>query len=607
MNKLFVTASLLFLSYSVPTVAFELRVIEPRGGGEYRKNQINSVEEPIVEPIEIKPQVFEPQAYQEYIEVTEPVIIKQHQQWIEENNTPIFPVTVEEQSEMLQPLKNVKSNTPPVMIRQQSVIPQPIRNDLKPISAPQSPLLEQSDEEVEKVLSSLDKTKDIARCLLPNNEQPLSFYDVLDRALCQDPNVKDLWLQLKQSEIEKDESYAGYYPKVVLGASYGVTRSNMQYEYAASRSNTINATNTRNSVAGQLQLEWLLYDFGKREAGVKYAEGNYIASKMLVRSELQNIVVNTAQKYLQVLAARAYLKASTNNEKTAKRSYVTSREKRIAGVGILADELQAKNSMSSYEYSRIRYAADLKLAMGELASLLGLPITEEVNLANDSLDVPDNFSMGNVDQLLNTSLKQHPEILSAKQQILASEEALSVAQSSMLPQIYLSANTNLDRQVGYKANAEQSMVSSTISAHGDNSNIALNVSIPLFSGFSNYNQMRKAKNTLDVTQTQYFKKEKEIALKVWSAYQQLAMATENVKTTKELLKNAREAQSLAEGRYQSGVGNILEVLNTQNNLSQAEIYSVESSVNWHLSRLSLAASLGELDLDTLKTTISTNK
>lgn len=113
--------------------------------------------------------------------------------------------------------------------------------------------------------------------------------------------------------------------------------------------------------------------------------------------------------------------------------------------------------------------------------------------------------------------------------------------------------------------------------------MGVNVKVPIFSGFSQYNAVKSAQNRLEQSKNQYAQSKQDIALQVWQTYQSLSTTQSNLKNVSDLVASSRRAYEIARGRYQSGVGSILELLNTQNDLSQAQIDNVNSMVEWHLS------------------------
>lgn len=412
------------------------------------------------------------------------------------------------------------------------------------------------------------------------NGQQLSFYHVVALAICNNPKARETWLTLYQYQIARDKSYAGYMPTIDANSTFNHSENRT---YVSGQ--TINTD--KESWTNTLELSWLLFDFGQREAGVDKAKSELQAIELLSQASLQDIVLDAAQKYFAVIAAQAYLDAARDIELIAYKSLQVTQGKHASGIGELADELQAKNAALSSTNYRIQAEGDLNIAMGSLASVLGKDITKNIRFEN-SLNVPSKLSLKNINAMIEKALNQHPQLLAAKEQITTSEKALSQAQRGLLPSVYLTSRMGNDRPKygpGYE---------------NDELYVGLNVKIPIFSGFSQYNAIRSAHNQLEVSKNQLQQTKQEVALNVWKTYQRLSTAQNNLENMHELVNSSRRAYEIARGRYQSGVGSILELLNTQNNLSEAEMNNVNMLVDWHLARLGLASSLGQLNISTLE-------
>lgn len=330
--------------------------------------------------------------------------------------------------------------------------------------------------------------------------------------------------------------------------------------------------NTTEAWKNTLELSWLLFDFGQREAGIDRANVELNAVEFLTQSELQDVVLDAAQKYFTVIAAQAYLDAARDIELISYKSLQVTQGKREAGVGVLADELQAKNAALSSTNYRIKAEGDVRNAMGALASIMGRDITKNITFQK-GLVMPSESALDNVQQLINSALNQHPYLLSVKEQITVSEKELAIAQRGFLPSVYLTSRWG-------KSEAKYGPT-----YDGDEFYMGVNVKVPIFSGFSQYNAVKSAQNRLEQSKNQYAQSKQDIALQVWQTYQSLSTTQSNLKNVSDLVASSRRAYEIARGRYQSGVGSILELLNTQNDLSQAQIDNVNSMVEWHLSIL----------------------
>jgi len=91
-----------------------------------------------------------------------------------------------------------------------------------------------------------------------------------------------------------------------------------------------------------------------------------------------------------------------------------------------------------------------------------------------------------------------------------------------------------------------------------------------------------------------------VAVNVWGNYQGLKVSAENLHTSQDILESAQAAFKAAGSRYQKGVANILEVLTTQTALANAQQQRIQALAGWRSARIQLAASVGILNLSSLR-------
>ena len=83
---------------------------------------------------------------------------------------------------------------------------------------------------------------------------------------------------------------------------------------------------------------------------------------------------------------------------------------------------------------------------------------------------------------------------------------------------------------------------------------------------------------------------------VWKAYQTLLTNSQALRAADDLLSSAEQSEKVASGRYQAGLGNILDVLTAQSALANARQQRVTALYNFQASRFALAQAMGQLDL-----------
>jgi len=86
-----------------------------------------------------------------------------------------------------------------------------------------------------------------------------------------------------------------------------------------------------------------------------------------------------------------------------------------------------------------------------------------------------------------------------------------------------------------------------------------------------------------------------VILEVQQSFVDLVSARERIRTSEVLLESARENLSLAQGRYQVGVGPLIDVTDAELALTQAESEHIQAIVDFKLSEARLRKAMGLLE------------
>lgn len=429
----------------------------------------------------------------------------------------------------------------------------------------------------------LNEENDIEEaCNITSTTSVKHFAQALTLALCQDPGMRSLALNMRHYLYDYKMSQASWMPDINAIFSSASESDSYAFQHSGSQKQTDRTMNSG------VELNWLLFDFGKREALISQKQDLWLSNRYQALSGLQDFVISFAQTYYQVLAKRTILSAAKQNEMIARKTWDTTQNKYRSGVGVLADALQAENVLLSATQDRVQSEGDYQQSIGQLASALNFPVDSQIH-PEDNLEVPSDTQMMALKPLLDEAVKQHPMILAARKNIEAADEQLNQAQRDFLPSISLQAGVN--REVSSLDQNRYEPLNRT-----DSMFVGLNVSVPLFSGFRRYNQLQDAHVQQALSQEDYQHVVNDVGLKTWNAWQKLNTTNHNLRLISQRLKTARRAYDIANGRYLTGVGSIIELLNTQQQLSTTEIDEANIRIAWYLQRLSLLSAVGKLTL-----------
>lgn len=129
------------------------------------------------------------------------------------------------------------------------------------------------------------------------------------------------------------------------------------------------------------------------------------------------------------------------------------------------------------------------------------------------------------------------------------------------------------------------------------SSVGLNLAIPLFTGYRSTYQIAAAQTQAELAAVERDRVANQVALEVWRAFYRLQSETEVDSRSADLVESAAAAARLALGRYQAGLGILLDVLTAQANLAQARQGQLQTRLGLRVARAELAQAIGELSWD----------
>ena len=401
----------------------------------------------------------------------------------------------------------------------------------------------------------------------------LSLSDVVERALCNNPQTHEAWANARAQAAQLGVSKAARLPTLSATGALSHNTTN-------GRGAQTTATSYDQQSAG-LSLNYLLYDFGARSATIDSARQVLVAANAAQDTAIQSVFLAAVQAYYQIFATQSAVQAAVEAEKSAAEGLKAATVRYEVGAGTPADKLQAQTAYSQAVLNRIRAAGDANTAQGVLANVMGLDADAPVRIAPPRDQTPDENFTRDVTRLIDDARNHRPDLVAAEAQLKAAQANVTAAQASGRPSINLSADLN------YNDTSVSDAFRSTA--------VGLNLSIPLFTGYNTTYRVRAAQEQVAVRAAQRDTIRHQIALDVWKAYQSLLTETQSLRSSVDLVKSAAQSERVAMGRYKAGAGNILDVLTAQSALASARQQNVQALYGWYIAKATLAQSMGQLD------------
>jgi outer membrane protein len=410
-------------------------------------------------------------------------------------------------------------------------------------------------------------------CAVPGGA--LTFPAAVTLALCRNPATRAAWITAHQQAAALGIAESAWLPSVVVTGQeereFGGQHADINGDIVSTDQTTRDASAT---------LTWTLWDFGGRTGRIQNAHSILDADAYTASRTVQTTVGTVVQAYYGVVADDELSALAKLMEETTKHTLDIAKALANGGVGSLGDVLQAQTAYQQAVLTRVQAEATAINARGTLAVTLGLTADEAFRLAADPVpkDVPP-LSARMADLMAQAAL-QRPDLKAAQAQVTAAEANVTVARAAGLPSISVGAIHTF---------------AATTGVPNENYNtVGITVTVPIFTGFNVSYNVRQAQAALQGQQMSLEQVGLGVTSDVWIGYYTLDSANQQLTVTADLVKTADDNLRVALGRYQGGVGSILDVLTAQQAEATAHQMQIAAQLGWREARAQFALALGRL-------------
>lgn len=409
----------------------------------------------------------------------------------------------------------------------------------------------------------------------------LTLADIIDRALCNNPQTRLAWASARAQAAAVGRNRAAFMPQLDVAGS-------------ANSSNTwpMDGASTRlDGVSASVTLSYLLFDSGARAASLENARQLLEAANWSHSATLQAVFLEAIQSYYQLFAARANAVAAAESERASLESLKSAEFRYGVGTGTPAERLQAQTAYSQARLTRTRAEGEERNAAGVLANAIGLEADAQLEIAAPRVDAPDPVTDARLRELVDYARMLRPDLAAAEAKLRAAQAQVRAAAAAGRPTIALTGSAGIGNN-------------SSLDTY-TNGVIGISVNFPLFTGYRNTYEIRGAEAEVETRAAERDLLRNQVSLDVWRAYQTLATERIALVNAEDLLRSALESENVARGRYRAGAGTLIDLLNAQSAAAGARFQQIQAQYNWHLAKAALASAIGALDLAALSATADT--
>lgn len=369
------------------------------------------------------------------------------------------------------------------------------------------------------------------------------------------PSLQAAGASVEAAHQRVRQTTANYLPQI--SATYAADRRNTS---AAARTGTALSSQARtfNFYNTGVSFSQVLFDFGQTLAAIRAAQASEQSVEADRATQREAVVLNVKQAYFNLLAARRLLGVADETVRQNRKQLELAQGRFDVGLAPKFDVTRAQVQLATAELNRVAARNNVAVARETLRNALGLTTP----LDFDIVDVLDVRSVQiSEEDALTMAYAKRPELESLRAQQLATAQQVASLRRDYLPMVTGNGSYNW---------------SGTDYPLQSNWNIGASVNLALFSGGLTAAQIGEAKANLAKLKFDEEVTRQNIALEVREAVLNLQQAAESIRVAEKGAEQARENLAVAEGRYATGVGNIIELTDAQASLTSAEASHVRA-------------------------------
>lgn len=313
-----------------------------------------------------------------------------------------------------------------------------------------------------------------------------------------------------------------------------------------------------------------LFGYRQADALLEAARAGELASRFAA-------ALQTEADYYAVIAEEELTRTARERVARAQEQFDVARARVRTGAAVQTDSLQLSLELTRASVALLREESALRVAWLQLGRRIGMDGPVRAAALDTAPAPPLPFPFGDA---VRRALAQGPEYREARALERGAQAAFNVRRGAYLPRVSLAAQTAATDSVFYPDLLVRRQ-------------LQLTVSLPIWDNGNREIALTQARTARDVARAVRADFERAAQRDVGAAYDAYETARAEAALARDAVLVARENYRIQQTRYRSGATTILDLLDAQVNLSDAESGLVQARYLTRLALAGLEAILGE--------------
>jgi len=409
----------------------------------------------------------------------------------------------------------------------------------------------------------------------PGSAQTLE--EALALAYQKNPSLLAARAQLRATDEGVPIALSGWRPSVSISGDLSRRRNETEiFGSQGSGAQFSGGTTLRTSQQTTLQAQQPLFRGFRTLANTEQAKANVAAQRARLTSTEQNVMLDAASAYFDVLRDQAVVDLNEQNVRVLNRQLEATLDRFRVGEITRTDVAQAEARLSGAVAARIRAEGNFQRSVAAYVNTIG-QMPQALTQPN-----PPQMLPGSLENAISLAITENPNFIAANFTAEAAQQTVRAVRGELLPTVDLQGSYSR----AWDTVADQSIV------RGASARAV--VTVPLYQKGAVYARLRQAKHTAGQRQLEAEQARLDARESVTSAWENYQAATASIESIAAQINASEIALEGVQREAEVGSRTVLDVLDAEQELLDARVDLVTSQREQLVAAYQLLSSMGKL-------------
>lgn len=297
-----------------------------------------------------------------------------------------------------------------------------------------------------------------------------------------------------------------------------------------------------------------------------------------------NVIYDIASQYLKTLMMRKLQKSRSAGVNRAEKNLRLIEEKNSLGLVSSAEVLKAKVDYFQSKINLLDTKKQARVSGLRLNKIIGIEVADSMELEEPEI----KFEIPSKDSILYMAMENDPLYNKYKSEAKAAKYDLLGGTTDALFSVSLFGNMQY---------SGDDFPTFSIVGNNYNHSVGLAITIPIFAGFSRLNEFTINRLKKDLADIDLYERKRELKVVVEDEYLSYREIKEKLELARATLEFAKQSYQATSERYKLGEASIVEFLEAEEDLLEAEYSMTQARFEFYLSVYKIKRLIGKLAVE----------